>query len=409
MPKVSLRAQKTQASPFRKLAGLALDAEEAGKKIYYLNIGQPDIQTPLKSLEAVQDSRLKIVRYAPAQGIPSYRRKLVDYYAKNDISVTYDQVVVSSGASEAIYFLMLACLEKGQEIIVPEPLYANYIGFASMADVTIQPISSTIDNGFALPGIEAFERAIGPHTRGIMICNPNNPTGAVYNREALEQIGRLALKHDLFLFVDEVYREFCYDDDSFSSALNLPGLDKHVVVIDSVSKRFSACGARVGAVVSRNPDVIQMFTRYAQLRLSAPIYGQLLAEAALDDPGDYLTEVKAEYKKRRDYLIGRLQAIPGVTCHMPGGAFYAFIELPIDDAERFTAWLLTDFAHQGETLMVSPGPGFYATEGMGQKQIRIAYVLNVQDLEKAMDCLEVALQVYPGRLEPSVEMMGASV
>ncbi|MEM9918637.1 MAG: pyridoxal phosphate-dependent aminotransferase [Bacteroidota bacterium] len=396
MPKVSNRAQQTQASPFRKLAGLALEAEAKGKKIHYLNIGQPDIKTPLKAIEAVRQNKVEIVKYAPAQGIPSYRKALVKYYAQNDIHISYDEVVVSSGASEAIQFLLLACLEKGEEVIVPEPLYANYVGFASMSDVCIQPVSSHIEDGFALPGIDAFKAAIGPKTRAILICNPNNPTGAVYNRKALEEIGSLALEHDLFLFVDEVYREFCYDEEPFCSALNLTGMDKHVVVIDSISKRFSACGARVGAVVSRNSDVLAMYTRFAQLRLSAPIYGQLLAEAALSDPTEYLEDVKAEYRRRRDYLVDRLQAMQGVICHTPKGAFYAFIELPIEDSEHFTEWLVRDFEHKGQTLMISPGPGFYATPGMGQRQVRIAYVRKVEDLKLAMDCLEAALEAYPG-------------
>ena len=406
MPKVSIRARQTQASPFRKLAPLALEAERKGKKIHYLNIGQPDIRTPERSVAAIRQSRLDIVRYAPAQGIRSYREKLVEYYLRNDIEVSLDEVVVSSGASEAIYFLLLACLEKGEEMIVPEPLYANYVGFASMADVGIKPITSHIDDGFALPPIEAFEAAIGPFTRGIMICNPNNPTGAVYSREALEAIGKLALKYDLFLFVDEVYREFCYGDVPFFSALNLEGLAKNVVVIDSVSKRFSACGARVGAVVSRNPEVIDMFTRYAQLRLSAPIYGQLLAEAALDDPAEYLAEVKEEYRRRRDYLVDRLQSMPGVVCHRPGGAFYAFVRLPIDDSEKFTSWLLSEFEYKGQTLMVSPGPGFYASEGLGRQEIRIAYVRKIEDLRQAMDCLEEALRSYPGREEIEIPAVG---
>lgn len=381
-------------SPFRKLVPFADQAKARGKHVYHLNIGQPDIETPAYAMEQVRANQQKILAYSPAVGQLSYRIKLAAYYRGFGVELSPEHFIVTTGASEAIQFALLSCLDAGEELIVPEPFYANYNGFAQIGNIRIQPITCHIDDGFALPEIEAFEALVGPKTRGIFITNPNNPTGSFYSKEKLRALGELAVKHDLFLFVDEVYREFCYDGQDFFSALRLKGAEQNVVVIDSISKRYSACGARIGALVTQNESVLEAATRYAKLRLSPPGLAQVLAEATLDMEGAYMEEVKAEYDRRRQVVYKRLQAMPGVTSYLPGGAFYCFAKFPVDCAERFCRWLLDDFEHEGATVMLAPGAGFYATPGLGKDEVRMAYVLNSRDLEAAMDCLEKGLETY---------------
>ncbi len=397
MPSISKRAEFVPLSPFRKLVPIANRVKAEGKKVYHLNIGQPDIETPQAALEKLRNTDLRILEYSPAEGIYSYRNKLVNYYEKFDVAVTPDDIIVTTGASEAIQILFQACFDAEDEIILPEPFYANYNGFAHIANLNIKPITCVIEDGFALPDITAFEALIRPKTKAIFITNPNNPTGCFYSRESLEKLAVLVKKYDLFLFVDEVYREFCYDQQTFFSSLNLAGIEENVVVMDSISKRYSACGARIGAIVTRNESLKQSIIRYAKLRLSPPGLGQILAEATLEMDETYIEYVKAEYDRRRRVLFNRLQAMPGVVSYRPGGAFYCFAQFPIDSADKFCRWLLEDFDHQGATVMLSPGEGFYATPGLGHNEVRIAYVLNTNDLEAAMDCLQKGLEVYPGR------------
>ena len=397
MPQISNRGSQAKHSPIRRLASFANAAEENGKRVYYLNIGQPDIPTPVEAMNKVKNTEVKILKYSPSAGIMSYRKKLVDYYKRFKVDLEVDNILVTTGASEGIALVLTACLDHGDEIILPEPFYANYLGFAHAAGVKIQPITSTIDTGFALPKISNFEALINPNTKAIMLCNPNNPTGGIYSKSDLEELAQIILKHDLFLIVDEVYREFCYDGKDFFSVLRLDELRDHVIVVDSISKRFSACGARIGTIATRNGNVAETILKYAQLRLSPPSFGMILAEATLDLGHDYMESIKAEYNERRLLLIERLQAMDHVTCYMPEGAFYAFVALPIDDANRFCRWLLEDFSYEDQTLMLAPGTGFYATPGLGKNEVRIAYILNKTDLSKAMDCLEKALEVYPGR------------
>ncbi len=399
MPLSSNRGNMVPLSPFRKFAVLADKAKAQGKQIYHLNIGQPDIATPPAALQKLKELDLPILEYSPAEGIPSYRQKLTNYYKQYNIDVSADEIIVTTGASEAIYFTLLACLEPGDEIIVPEPFYANYNGFAHMAGVGVKPITSYIEDGFALPDVADFELAITEKTKAIFLCNPNNPTGCFYPRESLEALAELVKKHDLFLISDEVYREFCFDGQEFTSVLNISGIEEHAIVIDSVSKRYSACGARIGALVSRNESVLAAVSRFAKLRLGSPTLEQYLAEAMLDADSSYMEFVKSEYDLRRRTVYNRLSQIPGVTCYLPGGAFYSFAKFPIDDADRFCQWLLEDFDYKGATVMLSPGAAFYATPGLGKNEVRLAYVINVEKLEAAMDCLERALEVYPGRVE----------
>ncbi len=402
MPDISQRGSQALNSPIRHLAPFAQKAEAEGKKVYYLNIGQPDIPTPVEALEVVKNTTPSILKYSPSAGNESYRRKLVHYFKRFDVEVNYSDILVTTGASEAISLALTACLDHGDEIILPEPFYANYLGFAHAAGINIKAITSSIETGFALPRIEAFEKLIGPKTKAIFLCNPNNPTGGIYSRDDLHQLAVLIKKHNLFLIVDEVYREFCYDDISFYSVLRMNEIAQHTVVIDSISKRFSSCGARIGTLVSKNEAVISTILKYAQLRLSPPSMGMILGEATLDLSPEYMEEIKAEYDQRRQILIQLLKAIPHVTCYMPTGAFYAFVELPIDDCNRFCKWLLEEFNYQNQTLMLSPGTGFYATKGLGEKEVRIAYILNKNDLAKAMECLKHALEIYPGRRVPNV-------
>jgi aspartate aminotransferase len=397
VPQVSQRGENAHTSPIRKLSPYADAAKNAGKKVYHLNIGQPDIKTPAAALRQVQATDIDILAYSPSAGHASYRQKLPVYYQKYGIDIQPDDILVTNGASEGIYFTLLACLDRGQSVLATEPLYANYVGFAEMADVRIKPVTTVIENGFALPSIEDFERALTPDVKAILLCNPNNPTGAVYPEKMLRELAELALQLDVFLMIDEVYREFCYGDTPFFSALQLPDLHEHVVVFDSVSKRYSACGARVGAIITRNRSLLNNINKFAEVRLSPPSFGQILAEALLDTPDHYFETVKSEYQQRRDVLYSRLSQMEGVICYRPDGAFYVLAKLPIDHCERFCRWLLEDFSLNNSTVMLAPGNGFYASPELGKQEVRFAYVLNINDLHAAMDCLEAALQVY--RLE----------
>jgi aspartate aminotransferase len=394
MPVIAQRGAQMPPSPIRKLVPYAEAAKKRGTKVYHLNIGQPDIETPAAILDAVRHTNLKVLEYSHSAGFESYRGKLVEYYKRNNIDVDANQIIVTTGGSEAISFAIMSCMDPGDEIIIPEPFYANYNGFATSAGVKIIPISSAIEDGFALPSIEAFEQAVTPRTKAIMICNPNNPTGYLYSLAELQVLREICLKHDLFLFSDEAYREFCYDGKKHISALSLEGFDQHAILMDTISKRYSACGGRIGAFVTKNQQVLDAAMKFAQARLSPPTFAQILGEAAVDLPGDYFDGVHAEYNARRDLLVQRLQGMEGVTCPLPGGAFYAMARLPVNDSERFCQWLLEEFSHNGATVMMAPAAGFYATNGRGKNEVRLAYVLNKEDIAGAMDCLEAALKSY---------------
>jgi aspartate aminotransferase len=396
MLNISKRGKLMPPSPIRKLVPYAEAAKKRGTRVYHLNIGQPDIETPKSILDAVRNIDFKVLEYSHSAGNESYRRKLAVYYDRCNIKVDPHQIIITTGGSEAILFGFLACLDAGDEVIVPEPFYANYNGFAVAADVSVVPITSSIENGFALPPIADFEKVITDKTRAIIICNPNNPTGYLYSREEMEVLKEIVLKHNLFLFADEAYREFCYDGEHIS-ALHLEGIDDHVVLMDTISKRYSACGARIGAFVTRNEELLQAAMKFAQARLSPPGLAQILGEAAVDLPEDYFEHTKAEYRLRRDTLVKRLNAIDGVFCPNPGGAFYAMARLPIDDADTFCQWLLESFAYNNSTVMLAPATGFYGTKGLGKNEVRLAYVLNVDSINVAMDILEQALKDYPGR------------
>ncbi len=396
MPKISQRGQIMPPSPIRKLVPYAEAAKKKGVTVYHLNIGQPDIETPQPVLDAVRNSHFKILEYSHSAGNESYRRKLTTYYSRFGIDVDYNQIIVTTGGSEAIIFGFMACLDPGDEVIVPEPFYANYNGFAVEAEVKVVPVTSGIESGFALPPIGDFEKKITPKTKAILICNPNNPTGYLYSTEELNILRDICKKHNLFLFSDEAYREFAYDGTTLS-ALQLEGLEDNVVVFDTISKRYSACGGRIGALVTRNKTLLDSVMKFAQARLSPPSFAQIAAEAAVDLPEDYFDGIKAEYKSRRDLLVKRLNGIPGVFCPNPGGAFYAMAKLPIDDADKFCQWLLEEFSYDQQTVMLSPGTGFYATAGLGKQEVRLAYVLNLESIDKAMTALTKALEVYPGR------------
>lgn len=399
MPQISEKGRQMPASPIRKLTPYADLAKKNGKKIYHLNIGQPDIETPEGMLNAIKNIQFKVWAYTPSEGTASYRNKLSEYYNKFSYNVTPENILVTTGASEAITFIMQACLNTGDEIIIPEPFYANYNGFACMAEVVIKPIMSYIDTGFALPPIEEFEKIITPKTKAIFICNPNNPTGYLYSREELESLKDICLKHDLFLFSDEAYREFCYDDREFISPMHLDGLDQHVIVLDTVSKRYSACGARLGCILTKNKEVYQASLKFAQARLSAPAVAQIAAEAAVDTPDSYFSAVKEEYTNRRNLLVDGLNKIKGVKCPLPGGAFYVVAQIPVNDAEDFCKWMLESFEYQNETVMMAPATGFYSTPNIGKNEVRLAYVLNQADLQKALICLEKGLEAYNQRLQ----------
>ena len=397
MPKVSDKGLKMPPSPIRKLVPFAEKAKKRGIHIFHLNIGQPDIHTPQVMMDAIHKIDLKVIEYSHSAGIESYRKKLVGYYQKFDINLSWEDIIITTGGSEAIEIGMMACLNAGDEIIVPEPYYANYNGFSTQADVIVKPIPSSIKSGFALPPIEEFEKAITPKTKAILICNPSNPTGYLYTKEELEILRKIVLKHDLYLFSDEVYREFCYDGREYVSSMHLDGLDQHVVLMDSVSKRYSACGVRIGALISKNKEVMAAALRFAQARLSPPTLGQIAAEAAIDTPESYFEEVHKEYISRRDFVVDSLNKMEGVFCPKPSGAFYCMAELPVDDADKFCQWLLESFEFNNQTVMLAPASGFYSVPELGKHQVRIAYVLNQESLKNAMSCLEEALKVYPGR------------
>lgn len=396
MLKISKRGQLMPPSPIRKLVPYAEAAKKRGTKVYHLNIGQPDIETPKAMMDAVRHADFKVLEYSHSAGNESYRKKLVEYYHSVGIDVTPQQIIVTTGGSEAILFGFMCCMDAGDEVIIPEPFYANYNGFAVAADVTVKPITSHIENGFALPPIEEFEKAITPKTKAIVVCNPNNPTGYLYSAEEMEILKQIVIKHNLFLFADEAYREFCYSG-THTSAMHLKGAEENVILMDTVSKRYSACGARLGAFVTKNQSVLDSAMKFAQARLSPPSFAQIAAEAAVDLPADYFDGTKAEYLLRRDTLVARLNAMEGVYCPNPGGAFYAMARLPIDDADRFCQWLLESFDYQGATVMLAPATGFYGTPGLGKQEVRLAYVLNVEAIHAAMDCLENALKIYPGK------------
>lgn len=394
MPSISHRGEQMPPSPIRKLVPYAEEAKKRGTKVYHLNIGQPDIVTPKLVLDAVRNMDMTVLEYSHSAGFESYRKKLCTYYSRFNINLTPDEIIVTTGGSEAIQFAMMACLDPGDEIIIPEPFYANYNGFAVAAQVSIKPISSSIEDGFKLPPIEDFEKNITSKTKAIMICNPNNPTGYLYSAEEMNVLKELCLKHDLYLMSDEAYREFCYDGHTHISAMNLEGLEQHVILLDTISKRYSACGGRIGAFVTKNKAVYNAAMKFAQARLSPPTFAQIAGEAAVDLPDNYFDEVKAEYLNRRNVLVNRLNNIPGVLCPNPGGAFYAMAKLPVESAEEFCKWLLESFSYNNETVMMAPASGFYATKGLGLNEVRFAYVLNTEDINKAMDCLEKALETY---------------
>ncbi len=399
MPKISERAIEMPASPIRKLAPLASAAKQRGTHVYHLNIGQPDLPTPQSGLDVLRNIDRKVLEYSPSQGFRSYREKLVGYYETYNIHLDADDIIITSGGSEAVLFAFLSCLNPGDEIIVPEPAYANYMAFAISAGAKIRTIATTIEEGFALPKVEKFEELINEHTRAILICNPNNPTGYLYTRREMNQIRDLVKKYDLYLFSDEVYREFIYTGSPYISACHLEGIEQNVVLIDSVSKRYSECGIRIGALITKNEEVRQAVMKFCQARLSPPLIGQLVAEASLDETEEYAREVYDEYVERRKCLIDGLNRIPGVYSPIPMGAFYTVAKLPVDDAEKFCAWCLTDFQHEGQTVMMAPAAGFYTTPGAGKNQVRIAYVLNKTDLTRALEVLRHALEAYPGRTQ----------
>lgn len=394
MPNISSRGVAMPPSPIRKLVPFAEAAKKRGVKVYHLNIGQPDIETPKAILDAVRNVDMKVLEYSHSAGFESYRKKLVTYYERNNIHVNENQIIVTTGGSEAISFGIMSCLDAGDEIIIPEPFYANYNGFAIAAGVKVVPIPSAIENGFALPSMEAFEQAVTPKTKAIMICNPNNPTGYLYSLEELNVLKNICLKHDLFLFSDEAYREFCYDGRQHISALTLEGMEQHVIMMDTISKRYSACGGRIGAFITKNEQVLSAAMKLAQARLSPPTFAQILGEAAVDLPADYFDAVHAAYNERRDLLVQRLNAMEGVFCPNPGGAFYAMAKLPVADTEVFCQWLLEHFSYKNATLMMAPAAGFYATPGQGKDEVRLAYVLNVDAINAAMDCLEEGLKTF---------------
>ena len=398
MPDISIRGIEMPESPIRKLAPLAAAAKRRGTKVYHLNIGQPDLPTPREGLEALKTIDRNILEYSPSQGYQSYREKLVGYYAKYNINVTADDIIITSGGSEAVLFAFLSCLNPGDEIIVPEPAYANYMAFAISAGAKIRTIATTIEEGFSLPKVEKFEELINDRTRAIMICNPNNPTGYLYTRREMNQIRDLVMKYDLYLFSDEVYREYIYTGSPYISACHLEGIEQNVILIDSVSKRYSECGIRIGALITKNQAVRAAVMKFCQARLSPPLIGQIVAEASLDTSEEYLRDVYDEYVERRKCLIDGLNRIPGVYSPIPMGAFYTVAKLPVDDAEKFCRWCLEKFNYEGETVMMAPASGFYTTPGAGVNQVRIAYVLKKEDLSRALVVLRKALESYPGHV-----------
>ncbi|MCK9611899.1 MAG: pyridoxal phosphate-dependent aminotransferase [Bacteroidales bacterium] len=397
MPKISEKGLAMPASPIRKLVPYSDEAKRKGRKVYHLNIGQPDIETPEVAMNALKTTSIKVVEYSHSAGILSYRKKLAGYYKHWGIDVDENQIIITNGGSEAILFAFMTCLNPGDEVIIPEPFYANYNGFAITAGVVVKPVISNIENGFALPPISEFEKLITPKTKAILICNPNNPTGYLYSEAELQELRELVLKHDLYLFSDEVYREFCYDGEKHFSVMNLKDIDNNVVLLDSVSKRYSACGARIGIFITRNKEIYNTAMKFAQARLSPPTFGQVMAEAAIDTPQSYFDKVMEEYIARRNVVVESINKIHGCYCPKPKGAFYAVARLPIDDSDKFCQWLLESFEYENQTVMFAPATGFYSTKGLGKNEVRISYVLKVEDLKAAMKCLEEALKVYPGR------------
>ena len=394
MPSISSKGSAMPASPIRKLVPFSEKAKSEGKTVYHLNIGQPDIETPEVALNRVKDLKRTVIEYSNSEGFESYRKKLAAYYRSHNIDVQPDEVMITTGGSEALVFGFMSCLNPGDEIIIPEPFYANYNGFATMSGVKVVPVTASIDDGFALPAISEIEAKINSKTKAILICNPGNPTGYLYSKEELEALRDLVKSNDLWLFADEVYREFCYDGAEPYSVMNLEGIENNVMLVDSVSKRYSMCGARIGAFISRNKELMSTVLKFGQARLSPPTFGQLAGEAALDTPESYFTDVIEEYVERRNILVDGLNAIDGVTCPKPSGAFYCIAELPVENAENFCQWMLESFDYKGQTVMMAPAAGFYATPGVGLNQVRIAYVLNVAALKNAVLCLEKGLEVY---------------
>ena len=397
MPSISEKGKAMPASPIRKLVPYSEEAKRKGRKVYHLNIGQPDIPTPEVALKALHNINLKVIEYSHSAGNESYRRKLAIFYKKIGINVSHTEMLITTGGSEAILFALMSCVNPGEEVITPEPFYANYNGFATNAGIRIVPVTSYIKDDFALPPIRDIEKKITSKTKGIIVCNPNNPTGYLYSKEELLHLKDIVRKHDLFLFSDEAYREFCYDGAEHFSAMNLEGIENNVIMLDSVSKRYSECGVRIGALITKNKDVISTALKFAQARLSPPGLGQIVGEASIDTPDKYFKEVNSEYTARRNYMVDALNKIPGVYCPKPKGAFYSVVKLPVDDADKFAQWLLEEFEYNNQTVMVAPASGFYSTPGSGRNEVRIAYVLKIDDLKNAMIILAEALKVYPGR------------
>jgi aspartate aminotransferase len=398
MPSISEKGKLMPASPIRKLVPYAEEAKRKGRKVYHLNIGQPDIPTPEVALNALRNINLKVIEYSHSAGNETYRRKLAEYYRKIGIDINYNEILITTGGSEAILFALMSSVNPGEEVITPEPFYANYNGFATTAGIKIVPVTSHIKDDFALPPIRDIEKKITSRTKGIIICNPNNPTGYLYSKEELLHLKEIIQKHDLFLYSDEAYREFCYDGAVHFSAMNLDGVENNVIMLDSVSKRYSECGVRIGALITKNKDIISTALKFAQARLSPPGLGQIVGEASIDTPDEYFKEVNDEYTARRNYMVEALNKIPGVYCPKPKGAFYTVVKLPVDDSDKFAQWLLEEFEYNNQTVMVAPASGFYSTPGSGKNEVRIAYVLNIDDLKNAMMILAEALKVYPGRV-----------
>lgn len=397
MPKVSSKGEQMPASPIRKLTPFADKAKKQGIKVYHLNIGQPDIETPKAMLDAIKNTEIDVWEYTASEGTESYREKLAAYYNKLNYNITPEDIIVTLGGSEAILIALRSCFDIDDEVLIPEPFYANYNAFACQTDVVVSPISSSIETGFALPSVKEFEKYITDRTRAIMICNPNNPTGYLYSQEEMEDLKELALKHDLFIIADEAYREFCYDGRKFISPMHLSGLEENVIIVDTVSKRYSACGARLGCLITKNKEVRSTGLKFAQARLSAGMLEQIAGEAALDTPDEYFEEINKEYTARRDILVEALNNMEGVFCPVPGGAFYVVASLPVDNAENFCRWILDEFSYEGQTVMIAPATGFYVGDDKGLNQVRLAYVINQEAIKKAMVCLEKALEAYPGR------------